>query len=131
MNEVTRESSHEAAAPAVAQDKSRRVVQVPRVDIREGADAYRVVADLPGVGPEGVEATVERNVLTIIGRADREAPDGYRHVYGAPAPTEYRRVFTLSDRIDTTRIEASMKNGTLVLTLPKAVEAQPRRISVA
>jgi HSP20 family protein len=118
-------------ATPVAAREGNRVVQVPRVDIREADAAYRVIADMPGVAPEGVEVTVERNVLTIVGRADRHAPEGYRQVYGGPLATEYRRVFTLGDRIDTQAIEATLKHGTLVLTLPKAREAQPRRIQVA
>ena len=42
----------------------------------------------------------------------------------------FRRTFTLSRELDTSRIEASMKDGVLNLRIPKQAHAQPRRIAV-
>ena len=42
----------------------------------------------------------------------------------------YRRSFSLSNRIDQSQIGADMKDGVLTITLPKAEEAKPRRISI-
>src|SRR6185369_8342636 len=93
-------------------------------------DAFYVVADLPGVDQDGVEVTVEKDVLSIVGRTKREAPEGYQRVYGPAAATEYRRSFTLSEKIDRDGIQATLKLGRLSLTVTKVREAQPRRISV-
>jgi HSP20 family molecular chaperone IbpA len=42
----------------------------------------------------------------------------------------YRRSFALSRELDTTRIEANLKDGVLSLRIPKQAHAQPRRIAV-
>ena len=42
----------------------------------------------------------------------------------------YRRSFSLSSKIDQNKIGAEMTDGVLTITLPKAEEAKPRRISV-
>ncbi|HZR82383.1 MAG TPA: Hsp20/alpha crystallin family protein [Candidatus Binatia bacterium] len=130
MNE-TRELARSAETAPEARPRTPRVVETPRVDAREGAESFLVVADLPGVGPEDLEVVVDRNVLTIVGRSRREAPEGYRLLYGSAPATEYRRVFKLGDAIDRDAIEATVKHGTLFLTLPKARAARPRKIAVA
>jgi HSP20 family molecular chaperone IbpA len=42
----------------------------------------------------------------------------------------YRRSFTLSRELDSERIEARFEHGVLILRIPKAAHAQPRRIEV-
>jgi HSP20 family molecular chaperone IbpA len=129
MNQAAEVTEGRSKTPATA-ESSRRLVHAPRVDVRETSDAFHVVADLPGVDQDGVEVTVERDVLSIVARTKREAPEGYRRVYGPPAATEYRRAFTLSEKIDRDGIQATLKLGRLSLTVPKAREALPRRISI-
>ena len=48
---------------------------VPRVDIYETETGLVVVADLPGVSPEGLEVTLEKRVLSIYGRVEDDAPE--------------------------------------------------------
>ena len=55
---------------------------------------------------------------------------GLQPVYTEYNIGHYRRSFTLSNKVDQNRIGAEMKDGVLTITLPKAEEAKPRRISV-
>ncbi|MFM7141455.1 MAG: Hsp20/alpha crystallin family protein [Alphaproteobacteria bacterium] len=131
MNAENTPSTAPAPAEATHAAKARqRVVHVPRVDVAESKEAFLVVADLPGVAQENVDVTVEKNVLTISARAEARVPEGYEHRFGAEAPVEWRRSFTLGDAIDREAIGATMKNGILRLTLPKASRVLPRKISV-
>ncbi len=120
----------QATGADAARSREPRIVHAPRVDVHESPDAFLVVVDLPGVTEQGLDVTVEKSTLTVSGKVDLHAPAGYRRLYGHEAPTEYRRAFTLSEAVDRDRIEASLRHGTLRLTLPKARAAQPRRIAV-
>jgi HSP20 family protein len=101
---------------------------VPRVDIYETNDAIFVAADMPGVDETSVDITLENDVLTINGYVEPVAPEGYQLTYAEYRVGDYERRFTLSNKIDQERIEATMKNGVLHLHLPKA---QPTTKTIA
>jgi len=102
----------------------------PRVDIREEKDGYLLQAEMPGVGKQGVEVTVEDRELTIIGRR-AESPEKAELLYRESRPFDYRRTFELDATIDTGRIEAKVDQGVLTLRLPKQEAVKPRKIVVA
>jgi len=120
-------------APATRGSRERtpnRPVFVPPADIYETNDNIVVLAEMPGVAPDGVDITLERRVLTIRGRSAANEHAGYQRVYNEYADGDYERVFTLSENIDRDRIEATLKDGVLHLVLPKAETAKPRRIEL-
>lgn len=102
----------------------------PATDIYETDKEIVVVMDLPGVHQDQIEVTLENRVLTVSARSVLEEPTGKELVYREFGPAEYRRSFSLTEDVDRNAISARIKNGVLRLTLPKAVEAQPRRIAV-
>ncbi|MEZ5593599.1 MAG: Hsp20/alpha crystallin family protein [Gammaproteobacteria bacterium] len=116
-----------------AQDDSSIVTSrwVPAVDIKEDADKFVLIADIPGVDPKDIEITMNRSVLTIKGeRHDekRDEADGYTRLERTSG-LFYRR-FSLPDSADDTRISAKGEHGVLTITIPKKEQAQPRRIAV-
>jgi HSP20 family protein len=119
--------------PAATGNRERtpnRPVFVPPADIYETKDNIVVLAEMPGVGPDGVDIMLERRVLTIRGRSAANEPGGYQRVYNEYADGDYERAFTLSENIDRDRIEAMLKDGVLHLVLPKAETARPRKIEL-
>ena len=103
---------------------------VPRVDIYETETGLVVVADLPGVSPEGLEVTLEKRVLSIYGRVEEDAPEGYSQAYREYAVGDFERQFTLSGDFDINGIEANLKYGVLHLAIPRTPEAAAKRIKV-
>ena len=118
-----------AAKEGVERTRSKRLY-TPPVDIIEGRDALFLVADMPGVDENSVDITLEKNVLTIYGTVEPEIPGEHRLVSSEYGIGDYQRTFTLSNEIDGGRIEATVKNGVLRLTLPKAEAAKTRKIPV-
>jgi HSP20 family protein len=99
-------------------------------------DAYRhgneviLRLDLPGVDPDDIDLTVERDVLTVSAsrRWERKEDD---EVLAAERPQgSFTRRVLLGDSLDTSRLEASYDHGVLTVTLPVAEQAQPRKITV-
>jgi HSP20 family protein len=103
---------------------------IPRADIYEMDDRIVVVADIPGAREDSIEITVEKNVLTINAYVEPVVPEGYSLALAEYEVGDYSRSFRLSDEIDRSGIEATVKDGVLRLYLPKAAEAMTRKISV-
>ena len=113
---------------AADQDPQRAVP--PAVDVFEDASGITLLADMPGVPKEHLELRVEGDALLIEGGVQPLTPDGLEAIYAELRVPRYRRSFTLSRELDTTRIEANLKDGVLNLRIPKQAHAQPRKIAV-
>ena len=109
---------------------------VPAVDIREYADRFELLADIPGVDPKQVEITLDNSVLTLSGERRDEASGADN---GQNALQQQRRErhlgrfhrrFILPDTADAEKVTAAGRNGVLEITIGKHAKAQPRRISV-
>jgi len=104
--------------------------EAPPVDIHETDAAIIVEADMPGVDRAGVEVKIDSGVLTLQGRVKRKSVEGVTHLYEEFAPVDYYRAFTLGTEVDESRVGASMEQGVLTVTLPKAERARVRKIEV-
>jgi HSP20 family protein len=105
-------------------------VFVPVTDIFETPEALTVVLEMPGVDPNGIEANVENDVVTIEGRIDFAKYERMQPVYTEYNIGHYARSFQISNKIDQGKISAEMKDGVVTLVLPKAEQAKPRKIKV-
>lgn len=108
----------------------KQKVFVPRVDIVESPEGWRLVADLPGVDEKDLDITLDKNVLTIRGKVASTAPEGYTLTYQEYEEGDFERVFTVSEEVDRSGISASLAQGMLHLTLPKVKQAQAQKIQV-
>jgi len=129
----TEESSrhkHESATPHGTERIQSRKVYVPLVDIVESEQALHLISDMPGVDDQGVDITIEKNILTIVGKVTAEVPEGYKLSYEEYGVGDYERSFTLPNEIDRDGIQATMNDGLLRLTLPKVRQAVARKVAV-
>lgn len=107
------------------------VMWTPRMDIYEDKESLKVYADLPGLTKKDVAINVEDNILTIKGERkfeEEEKKDNYCRVERAYGT--FRRSFTLPNNVDTNAIKASMKDGTLTVTIAKKEEAKPKEVEI-
>ncbi len=103
---------------------------VPLTDIIETEKSLVVTMDMPGVKKESINVKLEDNVLEVDGQIDYSPYNDLNPVYTEYNVGHFTRKFTVSNEIDTGKIDANLSDGVLTLTLPKAPEAQPRQIKV-
>jgi HSP20 family protein len=118
----------EVATPA--EQTRPGLVFTPAVDIFETDKEITLRADMPGVKAKDLNLDLHENVLTLDG--DVKSPEGADEV---DVIREYRtgkyyRQFTLSQVVDQAKINAALKDGVLLLRLPKVEAATPRKIAV-
>jgi HSP20 family protein len=102
----------------------------PRVDILESEGGLTIVADVPGATSESVNIMLERRQLTIRADVEDHAPEGMSALYLEYEIGDWERSFTLSRDFDMERIEATLKDGVLMVNLPRAPELESKRIQV-
>ncbi len=103
----------------------------PPVDVWVGEDEATVRAELPGVAPDGIEISIEDDVLCLRGNRKVEAPAGEaRWHLREREGGDFRRKLRLPFRIDSRAVAARFSDGILEVKLPRAEADKPRRIAV-
>lgn len=128
-NEIQETKKKEVTDQKEERTRARRVY-IPTVDIIEGKNETYLLADMPGVDEASVDITLEKNILEIYGKVDPDIPQDMNLSISEYGIGDYQRSFTLSEEIDRDKIQATVKNGVLKLTLPKAEKAVSKKISV-
>jgi len=104
---------------------------VPALDVVEDDEALSIVAELPGLKKEDIKIKVRDGVLTLSGEKkfeDEQKKENYYRIersYGT-----FARSFTLPTTVDSSAIEAKMKDGVLELRVPKKPEAQEKEVDI-
>jgi HSP20 family protein len=122
MNTLVRENRNAS--------QQREQFVMPAASVVEDGDVYLLKVEMPGVNKEGLEISVENNELTILGRRSLPAIEGAL-IHRESRPENFRRAFELDPSIDTAKVSARIEQGILTLTLPKAEQVKPRKITVS
>ena len=123
-------SAADSAAP-VTSERSTPTLK-PAFEIKQTAEAFGVVVQLPGVAKDGLELTLEDGLVRIVGRRATSVPAGWTPLYRetAPADAAYELVLTHDNAFDADKVAAELRDGVLRLSLPKAEALKPRKIAV-
>jgi HSP20 family protein len=103
----------------------------PVVDVNEDDDGYHFQMELPGLAKDDVKISFKDDVLTVSGEKKSEEKDEkknyhyYERRYG-----KFQRAFRLNSDVIVEKIDASFKDGVLMIDLPKAEIAKPKEIEV-
>ncbi|HCY87403.1 MAG TPA: heat-shock protein [Desulfobacteraceae bacterium] len=101
---------------------------IPWVDIYENDDEILVHADMPGVKKEDVTVNVDNGTLAISGI--RRMPDKGKAAWREFTDLEYVRKYAVPQSIEIERVEAQLKDGVLLIRLPKSETAKPRTVTI-
>lgn len=122
---------NESVIPGQRAESSRGVLPL---DVYSTDHEVVVLAAIPGMNPDDIRITIEKNTLVLAGSMPNVAEaedsrDASWYLHELPHGT-FERTLTLPMELDATRAEATFENGMLRLTLPKAENEKPRQIKV-
>lgn len=103
-------------------------------DVYSTDDEVVILAAVPGMRPDDLDLTVQRNTVTISGRVQHDSAEGEDkdvtwHLREL-ASGSYRRSITLPVSLDADRAEATFEHGMLKIVLPKAEASRPHKIAI-
>lgn len=100
------------------------------VDAYRKGDWFVLHFDLPGVDPESIDLTVEKNTLTVSAERSWKPDEDVSLIMNERPQGTFTRQFFLGEGLDTDHIEASYDHGVLTVKIPVAEQAKPRKIVV-
>ena len=121
----------------------KKAFATPKVDVKEGKDAYTLEMDLPGKSEKDVNIELNDNVLTISSEKETvneqkdndkenkaEKKDEVKWLIRERSYSHFQRSFTLPNDVDNEKLSAAVKNGVLTVTMPRKALVQPKRIAI-
>lgn len=102
----------------------------PRTNLYENGDNFEIRAEVPGLEKDDLNVKIQGNYLEISGIRRSDAPEGYKSHKTERGTGSFSRSFTLPSDVDATKVEATLKDGVLYLTLPKHEASKPKKISI-
>ena len=100
------------------------------MELRDEGEALVLRMELPGFTEEDVSVDLNRSLLTIRGERSTEVPEGYTVHRQERGALRFAHSLTLPVRIEANEVTATLTDGVLELSLPKAAEEKPRKIQV-
>ncbi|MGA7227742.1 MAG: Hsp20/alpha crystallin family protein [Acidimicrobiia bacterium] len=100
------------------------------VDAYRKDDRFWLHIDLPGVDPESIDLTMERDTLTVGATREWQRDEGMQVLLNERPEGAFSRQFFLGEGLDSDHIEAGYDHGVLTVSIPVAETAKPRKIEV-
>ena len=103
----------------------------PHYDVFENEDAFDVKVSLPGVDRSGVDISINGDDLNIVATRSSGDAGNWRPLRQELPRGDFRLNLRLNVPIKEDKVKAHVENGVLDLTLPKADELKPRKITIS
>jgi len=103
---------------------------MPKICFYEDSDNFGILAEVPGIAKEDLHLRIQGNYLEISGTRDSDAPEGYKIHRTERGSVSFSRSLTLPADVDAAKVDATLKNGILYLTLPKTETAKTTKILI-
>jgi HSP20 family protein len=100
------------------------------VDVQASDDNYEVNAIVPGLEADDLEIEIINNTVTLSGQFKSLSKENSKYLLSELPAGAFSRVITLPTEVDAAKTQASLKNGVLTLSIPKAEAHRPKTIKV-
>jgi HSP20 family protein len=103
----------------------------PFYEVTETEGSFDLTVELPGVAKEGLEISDEDGRLHITAKRVGTLPSGPTVLHRETSDAPYELVLTHDNAVDSSKIEAELRDGVLRVKIGKAESAKPRKIAVS
>jgi HSP20 family protein len=111
--------------------RTRQAPGYPAMNIWTNENGLKLTAEVPGVHPENIDINVVGETLTLSGeRLSDELKEGSRYHRQERGYGKFTRSIQLPFPVNVEGVDATFKNGVLSVSLPRAEEDKPRKITV-
>jgi HSP20 family molecular chaperone IbpA len=115
---------------ATQENNVEAVTLTPATDIYESKEGVTLYVDLPGVSKKTLDIDVDQDILTIKGKIDLTTAKEMQPTYIDVKADVFERRFTLGEELDANKIEATLEQGALKLSIPRQEKHQPKKINI-
>jgi HSP20 family protein len=103
----------------------------PALNVWTNEEGLNVTAEVPGVSPEDIDISVVGDTLTLNGtRKPEELDENARYHRQERGYGDFTRSLQLPFQVDVDKVEATFRNGVLMVAMPRLEEDKPRKIAV-
>ncbi|MEW5957464.1 MAG: Hsp20/alpha crystallin family protein [Chloroflexota bacterium] len=103
----------------------------PAMNVWTSNDGVVLTAELPGVEPDDIDISVVGDTVTVSGsRRAPELRENERYHRRERGFGRFTRTFQLPCQVDADKVEAVFSNGVLHISLPRAEDDKPKKISI-
>ncbi len=103
----------------------------PAIELQDTGDSLILRAQIPGIEAKDLDIRISREAVVITGerRYEKKAQEG-GYVRSEFRYGNFQRVISLPVAIQNDRVQSEFKDGVLMLTLPKVMEARDRVVKL-
>jgi HSP20 family protein len=105
----------------------------PAINSGSTPTSVEIYVFAPGIDPAKLDVQVDRGVLSIMGERNSDLPQESDNatIYAAERFVgRFRRALSLPENVDSSKVEASYRNGVLHISVQRSESAQPKRIEI-
>jgi len=102
----------------------------PEVNVYANENEYMVAARIPGIEKDNLSISLKDNSLKLTGERKYEENAGVNYHLRERKTGKFERNFLLDEKVDADKITAEVKNGILLIKVPKSPETKPVKIEI-
>ena len=111
------------------EEMNEKKVKAPLVDIYENKEEIVLVADMPGIDPDSLDVSFEKDELQINGTVEKKE-ENVNYSVRESLPYDYYRAFKLPKGLNYSKVKAEYKDGVLKLSIPKDEDNKTHKVKV-
>jgi HSP20 family protein len=103
-----------------------------KLDVTKADDTYSVKAEMPGVGKDDINVSIDGSLVTISGevKKEKEEKKGEEVIRSERYYGKVSRSFTLPQEVDEGKVSARYAAGVLRMTLPVKSKSKSHKIAI-